>query len=233
MKTTQNHKLYEMALNDHDLLPVIASGSAGTGKTYGACEAAVKWLEKHQGSKVLVTRPNVSFGEALGFLPGDEREKLGPWIRPIQENLDLHGLTYKKQEELEWKHRLTFMPLEYVQGLTWDNTFIILDEAQNMTFDQLMVFLSRTGKWSKVVICGDVAQTSPTFKGSGLAELLDMVDYFQMNVHTINFTRDDIVRSEQCKRWIVALEEWNSYKAVEDKSKITPFKGNQNVHKSH
>jgi phosphate starvation-inducible PhoH-like protein len=100
-KPTKLHKMYDLALNDHDLLPVVASGSAGAGKTYGAAGAAVKWLAKNKNSKVLVTRPNVSFGEDLGFLPGTVAEKLEPWVRPIRENLANHGLSQKQQEELE------------------------------------------------------------------------------------------------------------------------------------
>ena len=77
-----------------------------------------------------------------------------------------------------------------------------------MTFQQLKVFLTRIGKYSKVVLCGDIAQISPKFRGSGLAELLEMIDYFNMNVHTIEFKRDDILRSEECKAWITAFENW-------------------------
>ncbi len=78
-----------------------------------------------------------------------------------------------------------------------------------MTFSQLRGFLTRTGKWSKLVICGDIAQTSPKFANSGLGELLKMVEYFDMSVHTINFTRHDILRGEQCKQWITAFEDWD------------------------
>jgi phosphate starvation-inducible PhoH-like protein len=212
VKLTQNHKLYEMALRDHDLLPVIAYGTAGTGKTYGACKAAVQWFDKQ---KVVVTRPNVSFAEKSGFLPGTEREKMEPWIRPIAQAFDAHGVNYSHQDNLEKHGKLTYMPLEYVQGLTWDNTFIILDEVQNMTFEQLKVFLTRTGQWSKVVLCGDIAQISPMFRNSGLKQLLDMVEYFDLDVHTIGFTREDVVRGKQCKDWIVAFEEWQIVKESE------------------
>lgn len=209
MKLTKNHKLYDLALNDHGLMPVIAYGSAGTGKTYGACKAAIPWFDKQ---KVLVTRPNVSFAEKTGFLPGTEREKMEPWIRPISQTLATLGVSMGKQECLEKNGKLTYLPLEYVQGLTFDNTFIIVDECQNMTFEQLKVFLTRTGKWSKVVLCGDIAQISPDFQNSGLKELLDMIEYFEMGVHTIGFTREDVIRGEQCKNWIVAFEEWSIVK---------------------
>jgi len=206
--TTKNHELYDLALRDKALMPVIAYGSAGVGKTYGAVGAAIEWLAKGKGQKVMVTRPNVSFAKESGFLPGTEREKIDPWVRPIQQNFAAHGVDEKKQETLEKYKRLTYMPLEFIQGLTFDNTFIIVDECQNMSFQQLKVFLTRTGKWSKVVLCGDVAQISPKFKGSGLSELLEMVDYCKMGVHTIEFGKDDILRSDQCKAWIEAFEQW-------------------------
>lgn len=104
------------------------------------------------------------------------------------------------------------MPLEHIQGLSWDNTFIFLDESQNMTFKQLQGFLTRTGRWSKCVICGDVSQTSPKFHNSGLGELIKMIDHFDLNVHTVNFTREDILRGAQCKQWIEAFEDWDDVK---------------------
>jgi len=208
MKTTKNHELYDIALRDKALMPVIAYGSAGVGKTYGAVGAAIDWLKQGKSQKIMVTRPNVSFAKESGFLPGTEREKIDPWVRPIQQNFAAHGVEEKKQETLEKYGRLTYMPLEFIQGLTFDNTFIIVDECQNMSFQQLKVFLTRTGKWSKVVLCGDVAQVSPKFANSGLAELIAMINYCNMSVHTIEFGKDDILRSDQCKAWIEAFETW-------------------------
>ncbi|MEL7422984.1 MAG: PhoH family protein [Bacteroidota bacterium] len=202
------HQAYDLALRDHDQLPVVAFGCAGTGKTYGAVGAAAEWLKQGRHNKVLVTRPNVSFAEKNGFLPGTEREKMEPWIRPIQQNFEFHGVKAGEQAYLEKSGKIVYMPLEYVQGLTWDNTFIICDECQNMTFEQIKVFVTRAGKYSKVVLCGDIAQISPKFKDSGLAEYLRMVEHFNARVHTIEFTRDDIMRSELCKEQIIMFEEW-------------------------
>ena len=208
--TTKNHKLYDLALRDKSLMPVIAYGAAGVGKTYGAVGAGVEWLEKDKRKKMLVTRPNVSFAKESGFLPGTEREKIDPWVRPIQQNFNAHGINKSHQENLEKQGRLTYMPLEFIQGLTFDDTFIIVDEVQNMSFQQLKVFLTRTGKYSKVVLCGDIAQISPKFRDSGLAELLQMIDYCDLNVHTIEFDYNDIMRSEQCKEWIMAYDQWEN-----------------------
>lgn len=208
---TANHNLYEQMLNDKDLLPVIATGPAGTGKTYGAVGKAVEWLSDKR-KKCLVTRPNVSFAKEGGYLPGTEREKMTPWVRPIEQNFKLHGVKQGDLTYLEKSERLTYMPLEFIQGLTWDDTLIIVDEVQNMTFDQLKVFLTRTGKYSKVVLCGDVAQTSPRFKGSGLAELVQMVNQLDVPCHTIEFGYEDILRSEQCKQWIISFDKWEEMK---------------------
>jgi phosphate starvation-inducible PhoH-like protein len=207
---TKMHSLYETSLRDKPMMPVIAYGSAGTGKTFGAVAAAVEWLNRDKKSQVLVTRPNVSFAQGNGFLPGTEREKMEPWVRPIQQNLTLNGLDVGKQEYMEKRGRLTYMPLEFIQGLTFDNTFIIVDECQNMSFQQLKVFLTRTGKYSKVVLCGDVAHVSPTFRDSGLAELILMIKHFNLSVHTVEFGHEDILRSDQCKAWIEAFDSWDN-----------------------
>lgn len=206
----KSHKLYALALRDHDLIPVIAYGTAGTGKTYGACEAAVDWLRQDKRKKILVIRPNVSFADKNGFLPGTEREKMEPWIRPVANHFVQFGLSKNEQENLEKNGRLTYLPLEHIQGLTFDNTFIILDECQNMTFEHLKGFLTRIGKWSKVVLCGDIGQVSPQFRNSGLAELIDMIDYYDLPIHTIQFNRDDVLRGDVCKRFIIAFEEWEA-----------------------
>lgn len=207
------HDLYDLALHDRELRPVIAYGSAGTGKTYGAVAAAVEWLNASKKNKLIVVRPNVSFAAKNGFLPGTEREKQEPWVRPVRQLLNELGCSYNEQECLEKKGRIVYYPLEYIQGLTFDNSFIIVDECQNMSFEQIKVFVTRTGKYSKLVFCGDVAQISPLFHQSGLKTFLNMIDKFNMNVHTIHFDREDILRSDLCKEFIIAFEEWEKSNA--------------------
>lgn len=210
LKPTKTHELYEMALRDRANMPVVAYGSAGTGKTYGAVGRAVQWLEEGRKNQVILARPNVSFADTNGYLPGDEREKLAPWIRPLQQNFIAHGVGIRHQEDLEKNKRLNYYMLEHIQGLTWDNALVIVDECQNMTFDQIRVLVSRMGQYSKLVLCGDIAQTSPLFKNSGLKEFIDMVERLDLPVHTIHFTVDDVLRSETCKMFIQAFEKWEA-----------------------
>lgn len=212
LQPTKTHELYDIALHDRKNMPVIAYGSAGTGKTYGAIKRAVEWLQESKKSQVVLARPNVSFAQTNGFLPGGEREKLLPWIRPLQQNFIAHGVGIAHQEDLEKNHRLQYYMLEHIQGLTWDNALVIIDECQNMTFEQIKVLVTRMGKYSKLVLCGDMAQTSPLFKGSGLAEFIRMVETLDLPVHTIHFTVDDVLRSEQCKMMIGAFEAWEARK---------------------
>lgn len=212
LKLTETHRLYNLALYDHDRLPVIAYGSAGTGKTFSAVKAAIKLLNEDRFNHIVVTRPNVSFAEKSGHLPGTEREKMDPWVRPILHGLRELGYTPSQIETLEKYGELQFYPLEFIQGMTFHNSFIIVDEVQNMDFQQLKVFLTRQGRGSKVVLCGDIEQISSKFHNSGLKELIDMVDYFDMRVHTIQFTRDDILRSQECKNWITSFEDWELVK---------------------
>lgn len=208
------HQLYDLALRDKSLYPVVGYGSAGTGKTYGAVGAAVEWLNKSNNHKVIVTRPNVSFAEKNGFLPGTEQEKMEPWIRPIRQNFEFHGLNIGVQKGLEKAGKIVYMPLEFIQGMTWDNAFIICDECQNMSYEQIKVLATRQGKWSKLVLTGDIAQISPKFHQSGLKEFLEMAEYTDYPVHTIHFDQDDILRSEQCKNAIIAFEKWEARKHV-------------------
>jgi phosphate starvation-inducible PhoH-like protein len=198
-----------MALRDKDMKPVIAYGSAGTGKTYGAVAAAYELLVNKKVGRIVVTRPNVPFADTNGFLPGTAREKIDPWVKPIMQHLGVF-CNPNVIESWEKNGKLQFHLLEHVQGLTFDNSFVILDECQNMTFQQLKVFLTRTGKYSKVVLCGDIAQTSPRFKNSGLAELLRMVEKYELPVHYVEFGPEDILRSAQCKQWIMAFDKWES-----------------------
>lgn len=210
LQTTPTHQAYQLALHSRELYPTIAYGSAGTGKTYGALKAGIKMLHDKQIKRIIVTRPNVSFAQTNGFLPGTEREKMEPWVRPILQNLAKLGINPNTVESWEKNGTLLFYPLEFVQGMSFDDALIIVDECQNMTFEQLKVFLTRTGFNARVVLAGDIAQISPKFANSGLAKLLHMVRVMDIPCQTIGFSREDIVRSEQCKMWIEAFEDYEA-----------------------
>lgn len=210
LKPTNTHKLWDLALRDKKMMPAIGYGCAGTGKTYGAVGAAVEWLNISNKHTVIVTRPNVAYADEVGFLPGTEREKAAPWVRPIQQNFNAHGVGSSHQEDLEKRGKIQYQTMAFVQGLTWDNAFIIVDECQNLSYEQIKMLFTRVGNWSKIVLCGDVSQVSPQFKNSGLAEWIDMIKHFDLPVHTIHFEHDDIMRSELCKRMIIACEEWEA-----------------------
>lgn len=210
---TENHKLYYQALRDKKMYPTVAYGCAGTSKTYGAVAAAYEALANREVQRIICTRPNVSFADKNGFLPGTEREKMEPWVRPIMQHLKVFA-NQQTIDRFEDEGKLQFYPLEFIQGMTFDNAFIIVDEVQNMSFEQLKVFLTRTGKWSKVVMCGDIAQVSPKFPHSGLAEFIKMCEKLDLPVHRIEFGPDDIVRSDVCKQFILAFSEWEKRKGV-------------------
>lgn len=197
-----------------DNLPVICIGSQGTGKTYGAVEEAVKRLRNKEISRIIVSRPNVPFAETLGFLPGTDQEKLEPWIKPVKQILakliPKHDLeVYEKAKVIDYQ------AFENIQGLTFDNSFIILDEGENASFNQLKIFLGRQGMHSKVVLCGDIKQTSDMFKGSGLGELVSMVRHLNSKCNILEFTLEDCVRSQQCKDWLQDFEKWDKLKEKE------------------
>lgn len=207
VKLTTSHKLYELALRDKEMWPTIAWGSAGTGKTYMAVGFAVEWVKRGKGNKVVVIRPPESFTKGLGYLPGTLREKLQPWVNPIQQAFISQGLCKSELDMMEKRGKLEYVALEYIQGLTFDNTLVIVDEAQNATFTSMKMLLTRMGKWSKIVLCGDTAQTAKSVKG-GLGELVDMVVNLNLNCHVIKFSHDDILRSKQVKDWLVAFDKW-------------------------
>lgn len=213
---TARHKAYAQALNHKGMYPTIAYGSAGTGKTFIALEEAMKQLEKQQIRQVICIRPNVCFADSSGYLPGSEREKMEPWVRPVRQNLEKMGYNASHIENLEKNGKLKFYPLEFVQGMTFDNAFILIDECENLTFHQLKIILTRVGSYSRIVLAGDVAQVSERFRNSGLAKLIHMCLRLDCKVNLINFKEDDIIRSGQCRDWIVAFEAYEATMESDD-----------------
>jgi phosphate starvation-inducible PhoH-like protein len=201
---TVGQKKYVEAIRAHDLS--FGIGPAGTGKTYLAMAMAVAALREEKVSRIILTRPAVEAGEALGFLPGDLYEKIDPYLRPLLDAL--HDMM--PAEDIQ-KNRergiIEIAPLAYMRGRTLNHAFIILDEAQNSTAEQMFMFLTRLGYSSKAVITGDITQIDlPPNKKSGLVEAkqaLRSVD----GVAVVEFTKRDVVRHPLVQRIISAYEE--------------------------
>jgi phosphate starvation-inducible protein PhoH and related proteins len=201
---TTGQKRYVQAIRQHDI--TFGIGPAGTGKTYLAMAMAVAALREEKVGRIILTRPAVEAGEALGFLPGDLYEKIAPYLRPLHDAL--HDML--PSEEIQ-KHTergiIEIAPLAYMRGRTLNHAFIILDEAQNSTTEQMFMFLTRLGHNSKAVITGDVTQIDlPPHKHSGLVEAhraLKNID----GIAIIEFHRRDVVRHPLVQRIIAAYEE--------------------------
>jgi phosphate starvation-inducible PhoH-like protein len=198
---TLGQKGYIEAIRNHDI--VFGIGPAGTGKTYLAMTMAVKALKERSVQRLILTRPAVEAGESLGFLPGDLQEKVDPYLRPLYDALyDLLGIdVYKAYME---KGIIEIAPLAYMRGRTLDDSFIVLDEAQNTTAEQMKMFLTRLGFGSKAIITGDVTQIDlPRGRFSGLAQIEEILKGIS-GISFIHLTDQDVVRHSLVQKIIRA-----------------------------
>jgi phosphate starvation-inducible PhoH-like protein len=185
-----------------------AIGPAGTGKTYLAVAFAVAALKKGVVSKIILARPAVEAGESLGFLPGDFREKIDPYLRPLYDALDDMMPSDKLKSYIE-KKSIEIVPLAYMRGRTLNNAFVILDEAQNATDMQMKMFLTRLGVNSKAIITGDITQIDlPSKTQSGLVQAKDILKDID-GVGFVYFEKSDVVRHKLVKDIIDAYEKFN------------------------
>jgi len=187
---------------------VMGVGPAGTGKTYLAVAMAVKAFKNHEITRIILTRPAVEAGEKLGFLPGDLQNKVDPYLRPLYDALfDMMGAeSFAKYME---KGSIEVAPLAYMRGRTLDDAFIILDEAQNTTREQIKMFLTRLGFNSKMVITGDVTQIDlPDAKKSGLVDAMNILKNIE-DIATVRFSEKDVVRHKLVQDIIRAYEKAN------------------------
>lgn len=202
---TPNQASYIANVMNYDI--TFGIGPAGTGKTYLAVAAAVDALEKQFVRRILLTRPAVEAGEKLGFLPGDLSQKVDPYLRPLYDAL-FEMLGFEKVEKLIEKNIIEVAPLAYMRGRTLNDAFIILDESQNTTIEQMKMFLTRIGFNSKAVITGDITQIDlPRNQKSGLRhaiEVLNSVDDISFNF----FYSEDVVRHPVVARIVNAYEKW-------------------------
>ncbi|MBI3879765.1 MAG: PhoH family protein [Verrucomicrobia bacterium] len=201
---TTGQKKYVEAIRQHDI--TFGIGPAGTGKTYLAMAMAVAALREEKVARIILTRPAVEAGEALGFLPGDLSEKLAPYLRPLHDAL-MDMLPPEDIEKYMERAVIEIAPLAYMRGRTLNHAFIILDEAQNTTAEQMFMFLTRLGHGSTAVITGDPTQIDlPANKHSGILEARQILHDVE-GIALIEFTKRDVVRHPLVKRIIHAYEE--------------------------
>lgn len=212
----ENQQRYVQNILAHDIS--FGVGPAGTGKTYLAVAAAVHLLEKDDIRRILLVRPAVEAGEKLGFLPGDLSEKINPYLRPLYDAL-YEMLGFERVSKLIEKQVIEVAPLAYMRGRTLNNAFIILDEGQNTTKEQMKMFLTRLGFGSKAVITGDITQVDlPRGQESGLAHALKVLHDVK-GIHITRFTARDVVRHRLVQSIVEAYEAWDAQQPPERPAK--------------
>jgi phosphate starvation-inducible PhoH-like protein len=202
-----NQRRYLDAIEQHDI--VFGIGPAGTGKTYLAMAQAVSYLLQKKVMRIILARPAVEAGEKLGFLPGDLQEKVNPYLRPLYDAL-YDMLDTDRVERLLERGTVEIAPLAFMRGRTLNDSFVILDEAQNTTPEQMKMFLTRLGFGSKAVVTGDITQIDlPGGKGSGLVEALKVVSQVE-GIAFVHFDDRDVVRHKLVQHIVKAYEAFQS-----------------------
>jgi phosphate starvation-inducible protein PhoH and related proteins len=200
---TVNQRRYLDAIDQHDI--VFGIGPAGTGKTYLAMAQAVSFLLQKKVTRIILARPAVEAGEKLGFLPGDLQEKVNPYLRPLYDAL-YDMLEVDRVERLLERGNVEIAPLAFMRGRTLNDSFVILDEAQNTTSEQMKMFLTRLGFGSKAVVTGDITQIDlPTGKASGLVEAMKIVSAVD-GISFVHFDDRDVVRHKLVQQIVKAYE---------------------------
>lgn len=203
---TKNQKLMVTGVDENDM--VFAIGPAGTGKTYTAVALAVRALKEKQVKRIVLTRPAVEAGENLGFLPGDLKEKLDPYLQPLYDAL-MDMLPYEKLADYMDKGVIEIAPLAFMRGRTLDKAFVILDEAQNATVGQMKMFLTRMGQNAKFIITGDASQVDlPKNQPSGLMKSVELLRGVE-GIAIVELDGSDVIRHKLVKRIIMAFDKAN------------------------
>ena len=214
---SRNQMIYLEEIRKNDL--VFAIGPAGTGKTFLAVAMAVSMLTEKMISRIILTRPAVEAGEKLGFLPGDMMDKVNPYLRPLYDAL-YHMLDHEKVQKLIEREIIEIAPLAFMRGRTLNESFIILDEAQNTTPEQMKMFLTRIGLGSKVVVTGDITQIDlQQGRTSGLVQARDILKGIN-GISFCYFTGEDVVRHELVQMIIKAYSEWEEEQMGENGNNV-------------
>ncbi len=205
-RTVNQQRLVQLS-EDHDLL--FAVGPAGSGKTYTAIALAVRALKNKEVKRIILTRPAVEAGEKLGFLPGDMKDKLDPYLQPLYDALH-DMIPQAKLIKLVEEGAVQIAPLAYMRGRTLDNAFVILDEAQNTTLAQIKMFLTRMGRSAKFIVTGDATQIDlPRRSDSGLVPVLGMLAGIE-GIGIVEFDKRDIIRHPLVKHIVHAFDNHNT-----------------------
>ena len=206
---TPTQRRYVSAIKSHDL--VFGIGPAGTGKTYLAMAMAVSALKSGQVSRIILTRPAVEAGERLGFLPGDIEAKINPYLRPLYDAL-YDMVPPESLERYVERNVIEVAPIAFMRGRTLNNSFVVLDEAQNATIEQMKMFLTRLGFDSRAVVTGDITQTDlPNDTKSGLVDAQSVLSDVD-GIAFIHFSKEDVVRHELVQQIVEAYEERDAQK---------------------
>jgi phosphate starvation-inducible PhoH-like protein len=207
MPKSINQRRYLEAIDQHDI--VFGIGPAGTGKTYLAMAQAVSYLLAKRISRIILARPAVEAGEKLGFLPGDLQEKVNPYLRPLYDAL-YDMLEIERADRLLERGTIEVAPIAFMRGRTLNDAFVILDEAQNTTSEQMKMFLTRLGFGSKAVITGDITQIDlPSGRTSGLVEAMKVVGNIE-GIAFIRFDERDVVRHALVQQIVKAYDAYTS-----------------------
>ncbi len=210
---SENQLAYLKAMQQRDI--VIAIGPAGTGKTYLAMAAAIEALKKKYVARIILTRPAVEAGENLGFLPGDLAAKVNPYLRPLYDAL-YDMLEFDEVARYTERGAIEIAPIAYMRGRTLNDSYVILDEAQNCTHSQMKMFLTRMGQTSKLIITGDITQIDlPSAKKSGLVEIRSILADIP-DIQFIYLNETDVVRHPLVQEIIKAYEKHDRKKAQEE-----------------
>jgi phosphate starvation-inducible PhoH-like protein len=203
IEPTPKQIVYQEFMREFRVPLVIGVGPAGTGKTHFACKIALEHLENHKINKIIITRPTISVGQNIGFLPGDIEAKMTPWLIPLYDNFVKTSDDMKLIKTYFHNHVIEICPLSYIRGRTFDNCFVIADEMQNSSISEMKSLVTRIGDNSKLVITGDINQTDLSNNTNGLEHFMSMLqekkDVDTTKIQYVIFDNSDIKRSEFVK----------------------------------